>query len=110
MQTARSSLLARFTRRNSPAERALAASYAAELRADSSIPTWIRTLASLGRSERSVELLAASRSMRREWATFGLADALARLASKPGLFRMVAAELEAEPAEPAAAHSLAAAA
>lgn len=73
----------------------LAASLAGELRAQPELPTFVASLASLPRSERSASLLNASRNFRGEWATLGAADALKRMATKPALFNAVARELQA---------------
>lgn len=74
---------------------ALAASLASELRSLPELPTWVVSLSSLPRSERSASLLHAARNFRGEWATLGASDALKRIAAKPALFDAVKRELHA---------------
>lgn len=74
---------------------ALATSLATELRALPKLPTWVASLATLPRTERSASLLHASRNFRGEWSTLGAADALKRIATKPALFAAVTRELQA---------------
>lgn len=65
---------------------ALAAAYAAEIRSQRGLDTWVASLAAMSRRHRNALLLRTAATFRAEWATCGLSDALSRLADQPSLF------------------------
>lgn len=81
---------------------ALATSYANEIRSQHGLDTWVASLASMARSDRNAMLLRAAATFRGEWATFGLADTLSRLANQPALFRATLRALAPSPIAQAA--------
>lgn len=66
---------------------AIAAAYAREIRTQHGLASWFSSLAEMSRQDRNAMLLRAAVTFRAEWATYGLSDALSRLADQPALFR-----------------------
>jgi hypothetical protein len=86
------SLQAMFLRLDA-ASLALAASLASEVRVRPELPGWLFSIARLPRKLRAASLLRTANSLRGEPQAYETADALKRMAARPGMFRAVLREL-----------------